>query len=212
MARPDWLAWHEQYRDPTSGPAQRLPVVQRFIRRVLDEGDGQLRAVSLCAGDGRDLLGVLAEHPRGATVRARLVELEPGLAETARVTAAEHGLGGIEVVCGDAALTDAYIGAVPADLVLVCGVFGNVSDADVERTVNALPELCAPRAVVVWTRHRRDPDLTPAIRAWFGEAGFDECGFEASPSWSWAVGMQRLRGAPRALRPGVRLFTFASRT
>ena len=175
---------------------------------MLDEGGGDLRAVSLCAGDGRDLLGVLAEHPRGAGVRARLVELEPRLAETARVTAAEHGLGGVEVVCSDAALTDAYIGAVPADLLLVCGVFGNVSDADVERTVNALPELCAPRAVVVWTRHRRDPDLTPAIRAWFGQAGFDERGFESSPAGSWAVGLQRLRGAPRPLRPGVRLFTF----
>ena len=112
-------------------------------------------------------------------------------------------------MCADAGLTDAYVGAVPADLVLACGVFGNVSDADVEPTVEALPELCAPRAVVVWTRHRRDPDLTPAIRAWFRGAGFDERGFESSPTGSWAVGMQRLRGRARLLRPGVRLFNFA---
>jgi hypothetical protein len=32
--------------------------------------------ISLCAGQGRDLLGVLADHPRREDVRARLVELD----------------------------------------------------------------------------------------------------------------------------------------
>lgn len=36
---------------------------------------------------------------------------------------------GIEVVHGDAGTTDAYTGAVPTDVVLLCGVLGNLTDA-----------------------------------------------------------------------------------
>jgi hypothetical protein len=71
------------------------------------------------------------------------------------------------------------VGAVPADLVLVCGVFGNISDDDVKTTVLALPTLCAHGGTVIWTRHRREPDLTGAIRTWFKEAGFVERAFVA---------------------------------
>jgi hypothetical protein len=67
----------------------------------------------------------------------------------------------------------------PADLLLLCGIFGSVSDADIERTAAAAPALCAPGATVIWTRHRRPPDLTPRIRGWFTDAAFDEVAFEA---------------------------------
>ena len=66
---------------------------------------------------------------------------------------------------GDASLARHFAAAVPADLVLVCGVFGNISADDIAATVAALPSFCAPGASVIWTRHRRPPDLTPAIRA-----------------------------------------------
>jgi hypothetical protein len=132
------------------------------------------------------------------------VELDPDLAAKARSGA----LTGVEVVCGDACTTDAYRGAVPADLVLVCGVFGNVSDDDIRGTVRTLPTLCAPRATVIWTRHRRPPDLTLEIRRWFGEAGFEEVGFVASDEQLYGVGAHRLAGPPGVWEPGVRLFTF----
>jgi hypothetical protein len=46
-----------------------------------------------------------------------------------------------EVVTGDAALTDHYRGTVPADLVLACGLPGNVTDDDIRRTVGFCPQL-----------------------------------------------------------------------
>ena len=55
-----------------------------------------MRAISVCAGQGTDLLGVLADHPRAGDVRGRLVELDP------RNTAAIAAPPGIEVVTGDA--------------------------------------------------------------------------------------------------------------
>ena len=77
----DWHAWHDAYDDPGSSLAQRLRVVQARIAATLDAAPpGPLRALSMCAGQGRDLIPVLASHPRGRDVTARLVELDPGLA------------------------------------------------------------------------------------------------------------------------------------
>ncbi len=204
----DWLAWHEAYADPGSAISQRLPLVQAHVGRALEERRGRdARVVSLCSGSGADLLPVLAAHPERDRVSARLVELHPELAARARRSAAELRLDGVEVVTGDAGVTDAVAGSVPADLVLVCGVFGNVSDGDVERTIGILPQLCAEGATVIWTRHRRPPDLTPAIRSWFAAAGFAERAFDSRPG-SYGVGVHELLAPPQPFRPGVRLFTF----
>jgi hypothetical protein len=112
------------------------------------------------------------------------------------------------VLQADAGITDACAGAVPAEVVVACGIFGNISDSDIRATVAALPSLCAPGALVVWTRHRRPPDLTPAIRSWFAEAGFREEAFDISQDGFMSVGAHRLTGEPPALVLGQRLFTF----
>ena len=162
----------------------------------------------MCAGDGRDLLGVLPDHPRREDVAARLVELDPDLVSEARCTLQRLGLPRVEVVEGDASGTPAYIDAVPADVVLVCGVFGNISDEDVHRTINELAHLVAAGAVVIWTRHRRPPDLTTTIRRWFTEAGFEEVGFDKDDRSSFGVGTNRFCGVPLEPRPGRRMFVF----
>lgn len=208
MSGRDWQAWHEPYDDPASPLARRLRCVQRHVAAWLDGADHPgARAVSLCAGQGRDLVEVLAE--RGRDLPARLVELDPGLVDRARALAAGHGLSAVEVVRADAGRTDTYAGAVPADLVLACGVFGNVPDDDVRRTVQHLPMLCAPGATVIWTRSRRDPDLTPAIRSWLTAAGFAEVAFDAPADALWSVGVHRLVGEPVPLAVGERMFSFA---
>ncbi len=189
--------------------AGRLREVQRAIRRVLDIlPPGPIRVVSGCSGDGRDLLGALVAHPRARDVTARLVDLTPELVRRGRRRAHRAGLTNVRFVLGDASIADAYMGAVPADLVLFCGIFGNISDADVHRSIRHLPELCAEGATVIWTRGRFRPDLTPAIRAWFERAGFVERSFVTIPGSTKAVGVHRLARTPSPLRPGVRLFTF----
>ena len=213
----DWVAWHDRYEDPDSPQSRRLGLIQRHIARVLsDSALGPVRVVSMCAGDGRDLLGVLSRHPRRFDVRARLVELNPDLAARARHAAASAGLSSIEVVTADASDPSVYVDAVPADLVLTCGVFGNIPDQDVRSTIKALPAFTVAGATVVWTRHRRPPDLTPAIRGWFQEAGFSEVAFEvpdgvpnsAIPSSSIGVGAHRYEGSHPIPLPGGRLFKF----
>lgn len=206
--RSHWVRWHEEYEDPSSRLSQRLAVVQQLIADALDAmPSGPVAVLSLCAGEGRDLLGVLERHPRAGDVRGRLVELDPDNAEVARRRVEALGVA-IEVVTGDASLTDCAAGAVPADLVIACGIFGNISDADVENTIRRLPGLCRPGATVVWTRHTADPDLTPQIRAWFASAGFEEVSFVRAADLRFGVGSNRLRAEPAPFEPGVRLFSF----
>ena len=205
----DWIGWHEQYESANSPLAERLAVIQAHITATLDASDGRdLNVISICAGDGRDLLTVLASHPFGRKVTARLVEADLVLAEAARDRARAGDLREVEIVAGDAGVTDAYVGAAPADLVLACGVFGNVEDADVERTIQAMPSLCAKNGVVIWTRHRRHPDITPTIRRWFAEAGFEERGFTSPGLDSFAVGVHQLKTEPTPLFAGQTLFVF----
>jgi hypothetical protein len=207
----EWRSWHRQYgRDRLL--ARRLAVVQRLLRQRLDRSPrGRIRLLSLCAGDGRDVVGALDSHPRARDVTGRLVELDPQLAAAARRRAARLGLRRLEVVTGDASTTTACVGAVPADIVLLCGIFGNISDADVENTVRSSPRLCARGATVLWTRGRFAPDLTPRIRRWFADAGFDELAFVPVRGTTASVGAHRFAGTPRRLRTGVRLFTFLPR-
>lgn len=208
-AATDWFDWHAQYDDASSPLAQRLLAVQRRIAEALDGSpSGPLQVVSMCAGQGRDLLGVLVNHPRRGDVRARLVEADPRNAGLASTAAGAIGIDQIDAVVGDASFTTAYQGVVPADLVLACGVFGHATDNDVRRIIDHLSMLCAPGATVIWTRGGHEPDLRPSIRRWFTGAGFDEVGFDTGGAAGWGVGAHRLVGEPRPYEAGIRLFTF----
>jgi hypothetical protein len=206
----DWDAWHRDYDDPDSALAQRLAAVQRQIRAALEVAPpGPLHAISLCAGQGRDLIGVLARHPRRADVVARLVELDPRIADVARRAAQAAGLSQVEVVTADAALTDHYAGMVPAYLVLACGVFGNMTDDDVQRTVGYCTQLCAHGGTVVWTRGRWPPDLVPQICDWFAARGFEPL-WVSDPAAGWGAAAHRFTGTPAPLERGAQMFTFTS--
>ena len=205
----DWQSWHDDYDRPDSLLARRLRTVQEQIRAALDESPpGPLRAVSLCAGQGRDLLGVLEDHPRRDDVRARMVELDPHNAAVAARRAEAAGLRHVQVLTADAALVDHYRDHVPADLVLVCGVFGNIVDADIERTVEACTGLCRTGGTVIWTRHRGAPDRVPRICAWFETRGFTRH-YLSAPDAGFGVGVHRFAGRPQPLVPGTHMFTFA---
>ncbi len=159
MTDRDWYSWHADYDRPGSGLARRLAWVQDRIQAALDDAPpGPVRVISICAGQGRDLIGVLADHPRRGDVTARLVELDPRNTEAARALAAAADLPGVEIVTGDAALTSQYADLAPAGLVLACGLFGNMTDAHIERMIGYCTQLCATGGTVVWTRGRWAPD------------------------------------------------------
>ena len=62
MALRDYEEWLTRYDDSESPVSWRLALVQRWLRAELDRRDGPLAAVSACAGNGRDIIDVLAER------------------------------------------------------------------------------------------------------------------------------------------------------
>lgn len=209
MALRDYVAWHDDYDNPSSGLYVRLLIVQDLICSVLDEAPpGPVRVISMCAGQGRDLIGVARRHRRGRDLIGLLVEADPHNAKVARDAIAEAGLGGLAVEQGDAGQSTAYQHAVPADLVLACGVFGNITGQDLLRTIGFLPALCAPGACVLWTRRPEPEGILDTIQGWFTGAGFRPGPLCVPPGIQVSVGAARLTGTPPPFRPGQRLFTF----
>ena len=205
----DWLEWHADYRDESSPLSRRLRIVQGRIEGWLDERPGDpVTVVSACAGQGHDLIEVLERRADAGRVHATLIESDPRNVDAARTAATAARLANVEVRQADAGDLTSYRDAAPADLVLMAGVFGNISDRHVQRTISALPHLCRPEATVIWTRSRRTPDLTGTIRAWFTEAGFTEHTFDAPDDVLFSVGVHRLTRAPQPPAPAGRIFDF----
>jgi hypothetical protein len=113
----------------------------------------------------------------------------------------------VEVRTADAGITDTYLGAVPAELVLLVGILGNISDTDLTRTIATAPAYADRRQL--WSRARADGDLNDIVRARFAAAGFTELDYATLDRDSWpAVGVMRYDGPPMPLPTGKRLFTF----
>lgn len=163
------LLGRDRRRHPPGDPADPAdPGDPADPRDTGDTGDtGEpIRIISLCAGQGRDVIDVLATHPRAAEVEALLVELDPALVEFARRRAAKVGLSDrVRVEQGDASSCRSYAGFVPADLVLVCGIFGNVSGEDI-----AVHHPCVACVLSAGGERRLDPAPATA-RCHAGGAG-----------------------------------------
>ena len=208
----DWQAWHEQYADPTSSLSRRLEEVRIQLAALLERGSGPVRLLSLCSGDGRDTIPVVAGAERD--VAATLVELDEELARTAAAAAASAGIAA-DVRTGDAGAAVTWSDVLPVDVLMLCGVFGNVSDADVEHTIAAARSMLRPAGAVIWTRGNRVPDDPtshtddPAerVRRVFLAAGFDEVAFVKPADASYRVGVARLP-EPSGDPVPQRLFSF----
>jgi hypothetical protein len=197
----NWVRWHEEYEVEGSSLARRLAVVQDHLREALSAAGPAPRLISMCAGDGRDILPLLPPD-----AHAVLVELDPSLSRRAVAHAERSGLAHVSVRTEDAGTIDAYRDATPADIVLACGVFGNVTPEDAGRTVATLPALLAPGGTVIWTR-AGDPQ-SAFVRDCFAASGFEELAFTAPADAKFRVGTHRLTGDPTTVAPGTRLFQF----
>jgi hypothetical protein len=214
MGRPreDWQAWHADYDDPSSALSRRLGEVRRRLAAVLAAADGPVRLLSLCSGDGRDTVPVVAAS--GRRVDTCLVELDPDLAERARLAAHHEGLA-FDVRTGDAGSSATWADRLPVDVLLLSGVLGNISDADVETTVAAAATMLSTGGTVIWTRSSRfrsEPthaydDPAVWVRDRFEAHGFETVVLVRPDDDAWRLGVSRLRVHSGAAVPR-RLFTF----
>jgi hypothetical protein len=210
--REDWHAWYADYDDPASSLSRRLAEVRRRLGEVLAEGAGPVRLLSLCSGDGRDTVPVVAAGRR--RVDTCLVELDPDLAERARLAAHHEGLA-FDVRTGDAGLSATWTDRLPVDVLLLSGVLGNVTDDDAETTVAAAASMLSVGGTVVWTRSNRfrtpptheydDPAVW--LRDRFEAHGFETSVLVRPDGEGWRVGVSRLMAPSGAPLP-ERLFSF----
>jgi hypothetical protein len=204
----DWRAWHQAYDDPTSRLSRRLRVVRTRLGEALDALGGRApRLLALCAGDARDVVPVLRSRPDGHRVAAVLVERDVVLAARARAAAEAAGLAGVVVRCADAGDVGSFRDVVPVDVLMLCGVFGNVERATVRDISTRVPAMVASGGFVIWTRGGEGPDdPRPEVRRWFVEAGMPEVSFDGAPE-TYGVGVNRIPvGRPDL--DEARLFSF----
>lgn len=205
----DYETWLDDYASPGSSLSWRLRQVQAWLGEALETRQGPLTVVSLCAGDGRDLVDVLAGRADADRVHGVLVELNPAIAQRARDRARAAGLLAIEVRTADAGDTNSFLGAVPADVVLLVGVLGNISSEDLTRTIAAMPAFCRPGGTLIWSRGRDRDNANDRVRSQLRDVGFAELDYaELDRGSSPALGAVRYDGPAVEVVPDQRLFTF----
>jgi hypothetical protein len=209
----DWSAWHDAYADPNSELNSRMRSVQAHVAALVrDAAPGPVTIVSICAGQGREVIGALEGHLRRGDVRGRLVELAADNAAFARAWTQKAELNGLEVVAGDASLATSYEGLAPADIVVISGVFGHLSDDDQKRLIAFSRQICRRGGSVVWTNFAEiGGRRAETLRDYFRAQLFEEAAFETlSGKYAFTIAHSRYAGEQIPLDAVARLFSFGS--
>jgi hypothetical protein len=208
----DWVQFLNGY-DVWPPLQSRLQIVRGQLAHALSAcSPGLIRLISVCAGDGRDVIGTLTEHPRREEVTATLIENNAELVARGEAAIAHFGLSShVRFVCADATLSDTYLEIAPADVVVLAGVLGNVRPAAEPQLIDSLRGLCSPGGSVIWTRGVGNADGQQAaerIRRYLATAGFRERVLTNTTPHGFAVGTHVFEGTPRPLMPATKLFKF----
>lgn len=208
----DWNAWHRGY-DTDPALQARLRVVSDQIAQALEASPaGPIRVISVCAGDGRDVIGALRQHPRRADVTAWLLDHHAESLVRGRTDAAQAGLAAqLRFIETDAALGVSYNGVAPADVLIISGFLGHLHVSNVPSFLAALPMLCRPGGRVIWSRHLRlnqGATQVPVIRRLLEAQAFHEVRYEEASQGGFAVGSAQFVGATQPLDPARVLFKF----
>ena len=208
----DWNEWYRHY-DSLPSLQARLRIVREQIVATLDEcPPGPIRIVSVCAGDGRDLVGALLNHPRRSDVTAWLLDNHAESIGRGQAAAEQAGLGRqLRFVQTDAAVAGNYAGIVPADLIILSGFLGHLRHEDVPGLIESLPMFCKEGGWAIWNRHlvlHKGHEQVPAIRELFRRSKFEEVHFATTGPDGFAVGRARFTGRVKPLDPARVLFEF----
>lgn len=207
----DWYAWHRRY-DDCSEMRERLQAVQLQITAAIDASrSGVIRILSICAGDGRDVLGALAGRPDQRDIMTTFIEVDSRLVESGSTAITAAGLGHhCRYIRADATAAATYDGLVPVDIVVAAGILGNLAPPDVEQFIASLRWLCRADAFVIWTRNLDVSDgrrQVSAIRRTFRRNGFRQHALIRTASH--VVGLHRYAGIPLTRPQDTVLFQFA---
>ncbi len=205
-----WSGWPETaYQQETY--QLRLLAVQRHLAECLDIAPhGSVRVISMCAGDGRDVIGVLGSHQRRKDVVAWLVELNrQSVAGGVRQTTIAGLQDSVSFINADATVCETYNGIAPSDIILLCGVWGHVPIHERGLVIRAIASLCKPGGTVIWTRGvSRGMTRLHEIQSLFAGPCWQKVRVSLTSDNKWAVATHRYCGPPKELPGSGRLFHF----
>lgn len=206
----NWDTWHLRY-DEVPRLQERLRVVQGHIVEAIHAlAPGPVRLLSLCAGDGRDVLGALRDHPRRDDVVATLLDTHEPSLQRGRAMAEDLP---VRFVCADATVAKNLEGSVPTDVLVLSGVLGHVRPGDVEALAHRLPSLVRPGGFFIWNRRlalRGGNERVARLLDLLSGVGFIEREFLTTSADGYAAGLSRFSGAGLPFDPRGRLFEFVS--
>ena len=88
----DWAQWHDLY-DVSIPLKERLLAVRAQIAAAAAKVPGtSVHLVSLCAGDGRDVIGTFAAADARQDMHATLIEVHPALVTRGQAAVEQLGL------------------------------------------------------------------------------------------------------------------------
>src|ERR1051325_3964951 len=147
----NWSDWYQHY-DTLPSLRDRLRLVRELVVESLNDcPPGPIRIVSVCAGDGRDLVGAIVDHPRRDDITAWLLDSHAGSIARGRAAAEAAGLGKqFQFLEADASVAANYVGKVPADVLLLSGFLGHLRHEDIPRLIGSLSMLCQPGGATIW--------------------------------------------------------------
>jgi len=210
FARANWSGWPElAYERPKY--RERLRVFQEQIAECLDQAPhGPLRILSMCVGDGRDVIGVLQSHWRRKEVEAYLVELNGQSVSEGIKHAKASGLGNVvKFIHADATDYSTYKNLAPCDIVLVCGVWGHVPANDRAKLIHALASFCKPGGNVIWSlKTSKGEHRLAEVRSQFDHACWSPVRQNSTPGQKSAVCTYVYRGAALEVPANGRIFSF----
>jgi hypothetical protein len=211
----NWSTWHNEYENESSELNARKQAVQGHVAAIVSEcPPGPVTVVSICGGQAREVLGALEGHPRRADVRGRIVELDQENAAFALAWAKRAALN-IEILNGDASISESYAALPPADVVVISGVFGHINEADRARLIGFLPQILRRGGAAVWTFTPFSKDQLKEeymqVREFFrGQKFVEERVDRTTGRYSFAITRSRFDGDQAPLEPHAKIFEFGS--
>lgn len=210
----NWSGWSEHaYQRPKY--RERLRVVQEQLSECLDQAPhGPVRILSICAGDGRDVIGVLQSHRRRRDVEAFLVELNgQSVSEGVRQVKASRLESVVKFIHADATDYSTYRNLAPCDIVLVSGVWGHVPANDRATLIHALASFCKSGGKVIWTRKiSKGEHRLKEVQSLFDEASWIPVRQSSTSDKKWVVTSHLYRGSALEVPANGRIFTFLKKS
>jgi len=208
--RNTWNNWPRRAYDRGSYQ-HRLEAVEQHLHTALDRAPaGRIRVVSICAGDGRDVINVVDSHSRRGDVTAWLVEADCKSVEAGIARARAAGLDNhVRLIQADATMFATYQDIPRADVLLFCGVWGHVAAEERDSVVAACRALCCQGGSLIWTRGVQfGMARVDEIRGLFRESQWEQAQETITSDKKWVVVTHRLRQPNTSPPSNGRIFHF----